>query len=262
MQLGFIGTGNITTLVVEGLCSAGIPGLNILLSPRNAAKASRLAGMYSGVEIAENNQSVLEECDTIVLALRPQVAESVLRDLKFRADQKIISLIAIIPINLLADVTSPARDICRAVPLPSVAQRHGPILIYPDQTYANNIFSNIGTPFAVVDERRLELLWAVTGLICPFYALLETTSNWAVGAGLDSRTAERFTAAMYAALSQQVMQTPEIDFADLVKDSATPGGLNEQALEIIRSKGAYSAFETALDAIADRLGLKIDGNDG
>jgi pyrroline-5-carboxylate reductase len=39
MQLGFIGTGNITTALVEGLCTARVPGLHILLSPRNAAKA-------------------------------------------------------------------------------------------------------------------------------------------------------------------------------------------------------------------------------
>ena len=52
MKLGFIGTGRITTLVVEGLCAAWIPGLSILLSPRNAAKASRLAALYSQVDIA------------------------------------------------------------------------------------------------------------------------------------------------------------------------------------------------------------------
>ena len=71
----------------------------------------------------------------------------------------------------------------------------------------------------------------------------------------SSTVAMMVTAAMFAAISQQVMSSSEIDFADLVKDSATPGGLNEQALEIIRGKGAYDAFQTALDAIADRLGL-------
>jgi pyrroline-5-carboxylate reductase len=88
---------------------------------------------------------------------------------------------------------------------------------------------------------------------------LETVSNWAVRAGLDSRTASRFTAAMFAAVSQQVMGLSEIDFSDLVKDSATPGGLNEQALEIIRGKGACDAFTIALDAIAKRLGIQTRG---
>jgi len=43
MKLGFIGTGNITTVLVEGLCTAQDPPASILVSPRNAEKAARLA---------------------------------------------------------------------------------------------------------------------------------------------------------------------------------------------------------------------------
>ncbi|RLB67433.1 MAG: pyrroline-5-carboxylate reductase, partial [Deltaproteobacteria bacterium] len=35
-QLGFIGTGNITTAMVEGLCTADSPPVTIVVSPRNA----------------------------------------------------------------------------------------------------------------------------------------------------------------------------------------------------------------------------------
>lgn len=256
MQLGFIGTGTITTALVEGLCTARVPGLHILLSPRNAAKASRLAAMFRQVEITENNQAVIQGCDTIVLALRPQVAVPVLRELKFKSDQKIISLIAVTPLAVVSDLTAPARNVCRAVPLPSVAQHSGPILIYPDQPDANDILSNIGQPFPLADENKLELLWALTALISPYYALMETASNWAATAGVDEQTAKNYTAAMFCALAQQAMDIPEKNFSDLVKEAATPGGLNEQALEVIHSMNAYSAFQTALDSIADRLGVK------
>ena len=256
MQLGFIGTGNITTALVEGLCTAGVPNLHILLSPRNAAKASRLAALFTQVEIAENNQAVIRGCDTIILALRPQVAVTVLRELQFQSDQKIISLIAVTPITVVRDITAPARDVCRAAPLPSVAQHSGPILIYPDHAYANDIFKNVGQLFPVADEKKLELLWTLTALISPCYALMETASNWAAAAGIEEQTANGYTAAMFCALSQQAMDISGKNFSDLVNEAATPGGLNEQALEIVRSKGAYNAFLTALDSIADRLGVK------
>jgi pyrroline-5-carboxylate reductase len=262
MQLGFIGTGTITAALVEGLCTAGVPGLHILVSPRNAAKASRLAATFSQVEIAEDNQAVIQGCGTVILALRPQVAVSVLRELHFQSDRKIISLIAATPLNVLKDITAPAREVCRALPLPSVSQHKGPIVIYPDQTYAGEILSRVGRLFPVTDEKNLELLWTLTALISPYYALLETVSNWAAGGGIEEQIGRTYTAAMFYALSHQAMNISGKDFSDLVNEAATPGGLNEQALQVVRSKGAYNAFQTALDLIADRLGVKPAGPKG
>jgi len=230
--------------------------LHILLSPRNAAKASRLAAMFSQVEIAENNQAVIRACDTIILALRPQVALPVLRELQFQSGQKIISLIAVTPITVVKNSTAPVRDVCRALPLPSVAKHSGPIPIYPGHAFANDLLSHVGQPFPVADEKTLELLWTLTALISPYYALLQTASNWAAAAGVQEPTAKNYTAAMFFALSGQAMDISEKNFSDLVNEAATPGGLNEQALEVIRSKGAYDAFRTALDSIAARLGVK------
>jgi pyrroline-5-carboxylate reductase len=259
MQLGFIGTGTIATALVEGLCTAGIPGLHILLSPRNTAKASRLAAMFSQVEIAEHNQAVIQGCNAVILALRPQAAVPVLRGLKFPSDLKIISLIAVTPLSVLRDITAPALEICRAVPLLSVAQHNGPIAIYPNHAYAGDILSRVGRLFPVSDEKNLELLWALTALISPYYALLETASNWAAAAGIEEQTARVYTAAMFHALSQEAMNASGKNFSDLVNEAATPGGLNEQALSLIRSQGAYRAFQMALDSTAHRLGVKPDG---
>ena len=64
---------------------------------------------------------------------------------------------------------------------------------------------------------------------------------------------------MFGALSQQAMDAGGKKFSDLVDEAATPGGLNEQTLQAIRSKGAYNAFRTALDSIAARLGVKPAG---
>jgi pyrroline-5-carboxylate reductase len=218
--------------------------------------------LFSQVEIAENNQAVIRGCDTIILALRPQVAIPVLRELQFQSDQNVISLIAVTPLTVIRGITAPARDVCRAAPLPSVAQHSGPILIYPAHAYASDILGRVGRLFPVADETKLELLWTLTALISPYYALLETASNWAAAAGLDQQSAEGYTAAMFCALSQQAMDAAGKKFSDLVNEAATPGGLNEQALQVIRSKGAYDAFQAALDSIAARLGVKPAGSKG
>jgi pyrroline-5-carboxylate reductase len=73
LRLGFIGTGTITSAVVEGFCTSGHP-CSILVSPRNEQKARSLEARFSQVHRAASNQEVLNRCEVAVLALRPSAA--------------------------------------------------------------------------------------------------------------------------------------------------------------------------------------------
>ena len=98
MTLGFIGTGAIAAAMVEGLAPD-----RILLSPRGASVAADLAARFAGVTIAASNQAVVDGSDLVVLSVRPQVAEAVIRALRFRPGQKVLSLIAATGIDHLQD---------------------------------------------------------------------------------------------------------------------------------------------------------------
>jgi len=73
VQLGFIGTGEITASIVTGLHSFGATPHTIQLSPRNPAIANKLAGRFGGIGIASCNQEVLDHSDIIVIAVRQGV---------------------------------------------------------------------------------------------------------------------------------------------------------------------------------------------
>jgi pyrroline-5-carboxylate reductase len=83
MQLGFIGTGEITSSIVTGLSSSGVTTHAIRLSPRNSAIAKELANGFRGISVASCNQEVLDHSDTIVIAVRPSAARDVLSELVF-----------------------------------------------------------------------------------------------------------------------------------------------------------------------------------
>ena len=78
MKLGFIGTGALTSAIVTGLKSDPDNSVSILLSPRNEDIAASLASRYRDVRVAPDNQAVLDACDTVMLAVRPQLAHDVL----------------------------------------------------------------------------------------------------------------------------------------------------------------------------------------
>jgi pyrroline-5-carboxylate reductase len=130
MRLGFLGTGAITSAMVTGLNA--IKGDHaMVLSPRNAVIAADLARRFPSVAIASSNQSVVDACETVVIAVRPQIAEEVLKELRFSADQNVVSVVSGFSVATLAGLLAPAAKITRAVPLPSAARRGSPTAIYP-----------------------------------------------------------------------------------------------------------------------------------
>ena len=257
MKLGFIGTGNITTVLVEGLCTAQDPPASILVSPRNAEKAARLALKFSQVEVAPNNQAVVDGCDCVFLAVLPPVATSVLAELRFRHEQAVICLIATKTITEVQQLVKPAQKVVRAVPMPPAAKHLGPIAIYPQDSLAVEIFAKVGKPIVVQNERQFNILWALTALIAPFYTLIEEVCQWSTSAGVGRQITGPYVASMFHALSILATGVSDGDLSDLLADAATPGGLNEQALAEIRKQGGYEPFLNALDSIAVRLGEKV-----
>ena len=69
MILGFIGTGNIVSDVVTGICYSKISFKRIIVSPRNKKKSNQLKKKFKKVIIAKNNQDVINQVKNDVIKL-------------------------------------------------------------------------------------------------------------------------------------------------------------------------------------------------
>ncbi len=253
MTPGFIGTGTITSALVRGLCTSAHPPQPIWVSPRNAQKAERLEKAFDAVRIGADNQEVLDRSDPVILAVRPEDAPGILEPLRFRADQMVITLLAGTPLARIGPLVAPAGRVVRAVPLPSAEQHVGPIALYPGDGSAEAFFSDLGTVIPAGEEPELDKLLIVTSLMAPYYALLEEIVAWAAGAGVDRKTAADYTASMFRALSATVEARGDGDLGAMVRECMTPGGLNEQALQVIQGQGGFSPVKAALRAVEERI---------
>jgi pyrroline-5-carboxylate reductase len=178
MQLGFIGTGEITSSIVTGLSSPGVTAHSIWLSPRNSAIANGLANRFQGISVASGNQEVLDNSDTIVIAVRPSAARNVLAELRFRPDHQVISLVSALSLRSLSELVVPAARIARAVPLPSTAKRLSPKGIYPVDPVAVELFAAVGTVFPVEKENEFDAICATTATIASYFGFNETIASW------------------------------------------------------------------------------------
>ena len=69
MKLGFIGTGNISSDVITGICNSKISFKRIVVSPRNKQKAQKLKKKFKRVSIAKSNQDVIDKSDWVFLGV-------------------------------------------------------------------------------------------------------------------------------------------------------------------------------------------------
>lgn len=252
MRLGFIGAGTMTAAMVEGLCAGGQFGFEVLLSPRGAVVAADFARRFPEVTVAASNQMVVDGCDLVVLAIRPQVAEEVVRDLAFRPDQKVLSLIAATRIEWVRDWIGLDLPITRAIPLPFVANRKGVTPIYPPDREIAGLFATLGSAVECQTIQEFDLLAVGSALMGSYFGILETAQDWLVEQGLPEPAARAYLAGLFANLGG-VAESGGTAFADLRQEYSTKGGLNEQIFRVFGEEGGARALQTALAQVLARV---------
>ena len=253
MKLGFIGTGKIASSVITGICTSKISFKKILVSPRNRIIAQKLKRKFRKVSIAKNNQEIVNSCNWIFLAVTPKVGKKIIPKLKFRSKQKVISFIATINLAQLKKVIGKKVKIVRAIPLPPISIRKGPVPICPPDQQVKNFFNKLGTTVEIKNEKLSNNFWSVSGMMAPFYELLNAISNWLVKRGVKRNDAQKYITSLFVALSEDAVVNSKKDLKHLVKDSQTPKGLNEQGIKELRKARFYISLEKTLNSILKRL---------
>jgi pyrroline-5-carboxylate reductase len=253
MKLGFIGTGNITVAVVNGICGSKIPFKKILVSPRNKSKALKLRKKFKRVSIAKTNQEIINKCNWIFLAVTPRVGEQIIPKLNFRSNQKIVSFISTIKLAQLKKFIRKKVKIVRAIPLPPISIGKGPVPICPPDKQVKSFFDKVGTVIEIKNEKSSNNFWSMSGMMAPFYETLKVQANWLVKRGIRRDKAQKYITSLFVALSEDSAVKSKKHLKYLVAESQTPGGLNEQGIKELRKSGYYKSLEKSLNSILKRL---------
>lgn len=185
--LGFIGCGKISSAVCRGY--AGASGSQrpkkILVSLRNEEKSRALKAAFPDlVHIVESNEDIVAEADVIFLGLLPGVARELLPTLPFNDSKLVVSMMAAVDFQETVLLTRMSVDrVVRTVPLPSAANRSGPVLVHPPNSAIESILSIVSTPVVCTLESQMKPMVAVTGHISSFYELMKTTQDFIVENG-------------------------------------------------------------------------------
>ena len=247
MILGFIGTGKISSSIIFGIFKSKLKIKRIYISSRNRNIAKKLSKSYGKIKVLNNNQEIIDKSSVILLGVTPNVGNKILPKLKFSKNKKIISLISTINLDKLKKI------IVRAIPLPPIEIKKGPVIVCPPSKLAKNIFKHLGQVLEVRNEKLSYKFWSTASLMATYYEILNTSSKWLSKKGINKKLADTYVAELFLALSQDALNKSSQGFKKLVADSQTPKGLNMQVLNELKKGKFFTKFTKALENVNKRV---------
>ena len=253
MRIGFVGTGKIASSVIEGICNSKIKYKKIIVSKRNNKISLKLKKKFKKIFINKSNQYIVDNSDWIFLSITPNVGNKIIKNLRFKSNQTVISFISTITLSELKKAIKVKAKILRAIPLPPISLKKGPIPICPPNKKVKIFFDQIGTTIEIKNEKSSINFWSTSGMMAPFYQLLSSMTDWLVKRGVKRANAQKYITSLFLALSEDAVVNSKKDLKYLVKESQTPKGLNEQGVKELTKAGFYKSLEKTLNNIHKRL---------
>jgi len=248
MNIGFIGTGHIAAPMARFLARKGH---RICVSARNADTAALLKSQI-GAQIADN-QTVIDGADIVFLCLRPPVAETVLEPLKFRANQKIVSVMAGVSRQTLEALCAPCSDFVQTIPLGFLENGGCPLAAFGNDALLSQLFAPENPVIKVATQEGLNAHFAICAFLPGVLDLMNTSAGWLEHQTGDATAAEFFTAQL---LSGFLANMPKDSAGRLASERdalATDGTISLQMTSGLRDGNAHAVLNQILQNIGERL---------
>lgn len=258
-SIGFMGCGNMAHAVIKGLIDNKVlPAQKIFISNRSAGKPIKLRDMY-GVNIAKNNEELVEKSQVVVLAMKPQDLLAAIDPLGgiFLEKQIVISLAAGVKLNTLKKYL----PLCRWIRLmPNTPTLIGQGLVgyltdkdHPDsylETLVEDLFKPLGQCVNLKDEEQFEAFMVACSSGVGFvYELMIYWQDWLIEHGFDEDVAKNLTLETFQGATQLAKHSGQINFEELQTRVASKKGVTEAGLLSMRDseleRGLRVAFEKA-----------------
>jgi pyrroline-5-carboxylate reductase len=111
----------------------------------------------------------------------------------------------------------------------------------------------LGQVHPLPDESHFTPASAISAFYGWVYALLDETVAWTVGAGVPAETARSLVLETVRGAAEMALSRPDRELAAMLGTLATPGGITELGLDVLRQRQGLEAWAAALDAVLGRM---------
>lgn len=254
LAVGFLGAGQMATALAVGWAKAGLLDVDRSRAADPYPDARSRFRAATGVSAEDSNRAVLDTCDVIVLAVKPQVLPDVLAEIvsAVRPEHLIVSIAAGVTLKTLADALGESTRLVRVMPnTPCLVGASasgfspGASATPDDALVVERLFGAVGVAHRV-PEHLLDTVTGLSGSGPAFvYLFIEALADGGVKCGLPRAVAQALAAQTVLGAAKMVLETGQHPGA--LKDAvASPGGTTIAGLHALE-KGAFRA--AAMDAV-------------
>lgn len=266
-RVGFLGAGNIAQAILGGLLSSGIRADQVFAFDPLPASREKLTEL--GVNVATDNNQVVNRAEIILLCVKPDVLPTLLAELTTttttQGGRLFISVAAGVTVATMMDSLGTDSAIVRCMPNTPALVGTGMTAMFassavnePQKKQAGQILAAVGEALWVAEETDLDAVTAVSGSgPAYFFLMMESMINAAVSEGLTAETARQLV--LQTALGAARMAiTSEFEPGTLREQVTSPGGTTQAAIETFQAAG-YETIVASAVAAARKRSVELSG---
>lgn len=244
--------------IAEGLSRAR-PDVSVLVIQRGAAKAESLARRLAPVEVAEElSTGQVGESTSVVLCVKPDQAEGVLRAVALAGVRRVVSVVAGLSCARLEAGLPEGAAVIRAMPnTPAAigrgvsAMSGGAHCTRADLDWTEGLLQTLGSVVRV-PESKMDAVSALSGAMPAYlFLVVEALVEAGVHQGLSREVSSQLVVETLRGSAELLVSSSESPEA-LRHAVTSPGGLTAAGLRVLESRAVRSAFLEAVASAAER----------
>ena len=255
-MIGFIGLGNMAQAILGGILTKGVASEGDIVGHDPSPAARHMAAEKYSIATADGNQSVVEQADIVILAVKPQILQSVIVEIApvVSDDTLFISIAPGKSIEWITKLFGKRVKLIRCMPNTPALVGAGmtgycvsDTVTDEEKETAIGILDSIGKS-EEVSEHLMAAVTSVSGSAPAYvFILIEAMADQAVADGMSRSQAYEFAAQAVMGSAKMVLDTGRHP-ADLKDMVCSPGGTTIEAVKVLEREGFRASVQDAMEA--------------
>lgn len=258
-KIGFIGCGNMAKAMIKGIINSKlIKTENIYASALSENTLINAKNKFN-INTTKDSREVVLKSDIIVIAVKPNIYDIVLNDIKDVIDNKIIVTIAAgKTIDSIESIIGDDKKIIRTMPNTPALVNEGMSALCKNKNISDqdlrdikSIFDSFGKS-EVVDENLIHAVIGASGSSPAYvFMFIEAMADSCVSHGMSRDMAYKFTSQAVMGAAKMVLET-NIHPGELKDMVCSPGGTTIEAVKALEEEGFRKSIIKAIDNCIDK----------
>ena len=255
MKVAIIGAGNMGGAIARGLAQGHYTeGYEITVSNPSNEKLEKLKAEFPNIHTTNNNKEAATDADIVIVAVKPYKVAEVLKPLRLRQPQILVSVAAGLTFEELAHSVDPEMTIFRVIPNTAISERASMTLVAARNASVQqkenilNMFNEMGRSI-LIEEKQFAAATSLTSCgIAYVLKYVQAAMQAGVELGISPNVAMQMVAQTMEGAAQLLLNNEHTHPALEIEKVTTPGGITIKGVNSLEADGFTAAVINAIKA--------------